>query len=459
MKLQMYIPAAGPVVLDAGGSLGKLWVGMCRMWLIDGRPNRPRVVQGLGTLFVAALSLTVLPSAPGAELLDLGGQRVELVDGEVSDEVAEHVLEYSENLYGRGAYGDGRNILTKLIRYYRGPWLSEAYFLRGKMHYMAGERFHIDSPGDSGHAYGDFLQVYDNHRQSTVVTTGELASTVRRATLRLMEALKESGNRSVRVHLPRLVHFAALYRYITGTTISEVDEYLELDYSREAAPLNFESSDKYMWELNSRDGQREYLWTEVINDKRECEYLRYQDDPTDIHDFRLYVHSLWPSPERLSDLLAGGLFSRMITPTLEPELELVGAESVDLYVRMHVTNANNVDFGIQWCYQLAPDAIGVSESIWTVNGKRIEGYDTLFGSVEADSDNAMSIRFGDYDIAIAFRRDFSIGWKLDGDMLELHRDFHMGGATVTFPALKSLLLERYGSVYDWVGLTIRQDNL
>ena len=44
-----------------------------------------------------------------AEWLDLGGRRIELVNGNVSDTTAKEVLTYSRNLYDRGDYKGSQN--------------------------------------------------------------------------------------------------------------------------------------------------------------------------------------------------------------------------------------------------------------------------------------------------------------------------------------------------------------
>jgi len=153
-----------------------------------------------------------------ADIIDIGGKRIEIVDGKLSDKLAEEVLVYSKNLYDRGSYRESIDVCSKMISKYRGKYLCDFYFLRAKNYFMYYE---FDK------SFKDFLFVYEAFPNCNIIKSNTLSKTIEKVNLRLLNKLKETYK--LDRYLDPLVKFHALYQYITGKTLKEVDDFLSKD--------------------------------------------------------------------------------------------------------------------------------------------------------------------------------------------------------------------------------------
>ena len=126
--------------------------------------------------FFTALLLAVSVPDGLAQRLNLGGRTIELIDGKVSDSTAKEVIDYSRNLYERGAYDQSVKNLTTIIPRYEGSELGIAYFLRGKASFMLG--YSNSSVRILEQSYQDFLLAFDRFRSAPFVRGGELEKTI-----------------------------------------------------------------------------------------------------------------------------------------------------------------------------------------------------------------------------------------------------------------------------------------
>ena len=164
-----------------------------------------------------------------AQLLNLGGRSIKLVDGNVTDSIATDVIDYSRNLYDRGEYGQSKKNLDALIRTYTGDELGNAYFLRGKANFMHG--YHTAS-------YRDFLTLFDGFRSSPPVSSGELEMTISNALDRMVELANLSDKKCCqdidfrRVDI--MIKLYELYKYVSGKSeLAEMEKVLATSYTKE----------------------------------------------------------------------------------------------------------------------------------------------------------------------------------------------------------------------------------
>jgi len=148
-----------------------------------------------------------------AETLDLGGKRIELVNGTITNRDAKIVFTKYRSLYKRGKYYDAKSIMDKFIRYYKGRRLPEAYFLHAKAEYMYGN---IEK------AYSDFLNLYDTYPDSKIVKKGLLAKTIKKAIKKMEKKFLETLkiNKPQYPYLDKILKYNALHYYISGKYVN-----------------------------------------------------------------------------------------------------------------------------------------------------------------------------------------------------------------------------------------------
>ena len=94
-----------------------------------------------------------------AESINLGAdKKIEVIDGEISEDTARDSLEYLKNVYKRG--GNPESSLLKVLKFYRGNLENEFQFL------LAKTFFENKKLEDS---YNAFLKSYDGHRKSSLI--------------------------------------------------------------------------------------------------------------------------------------------------------------------------------------------------------------------------------------------------------------------------------------------------
>jgi hypothetical protein len=390
-------------------------------------------------LFVSIILFFLGATNCYAELLDLGGKKVELIDGNVTDDIAKQVISFSDNLYGRGAYRKSRDLLTKLIRYYRGSLLPEAYYLRGKTYFM-------DKSWTSSYTYSfiDFVKVYDGFRNSNVVTSKKLQNTAKKAAESLLAELKSSDNRLIVSKLDPMIRYTALYKYITGNSIDSVESYLDRTYQRRAfiADSEFVVSAKNIRETIKQpskvdsNGVTGWGWGSSLPVSEGYEYFALLSET----GFRKLPKK---KPETL---VLYCLQNHLAYKTAEPELHYLirgsGLPSEEKCTfrapgGRYLTNLDQFSspykskYGV-WSF-IPWEGMDTSKS--RPNYQIKNKYD---GEVVIDLKDTEHLRVYGYQIKDGWNRNYSF--------------------TAQFPSVRELVTEKHGSVYDWLELK-RVENL
>ena len=181
-------------------------------------------------LSVSFLGISAQDGLAQGVRLDFGGRIIELADGNVTDNLAKEVIDYSQNLYDRSAYSKVDRYLSALISRYDGVELGNAHFLRGKANFMK------DDLRDS---YQDFLTLFDGYRSSPPVRNGDLKVTISNALDRIVELANLSDDKCCQnIDLGKLdimMRFYELYKYVSGeSSLDKMEQVLATKYTRKA---------------------------------------------------------------------------------------------------------------------------------------------------------------------------------------------------------------------------------
>ena len=367
--------------------------------------------------------------------LDFGGRTIELVSGEVTDSLAEEVIDYSDNLYRRSAYDSVIENLSALVATYNGPRLADAYMLRGKSSFMRGSY---------SSAYKDWLTLFDAFRSSTPVKSGSLQETISS----VLDRLVENGNFSVEkccedVDLQVLDTFARFYefyKYISNTSsVDRIEQILDTKYTRTMTLTSLDSDSGggrcgYVIDVRGKEWGHGFrsvviakLLTEVAID--EWEYLGFlyprlcaRIGSLTYLDGRVLAFAWTRNPMSVNrqhiDLTAIEVEGKEIsdyTELISKVRKAASEKSVLEYVVVSKRNGGRVPFTVRgpisWSYK---DARLESGSIW-------DGH-------------AWSGR---------------ISWSEGSYMGPIHVDF----------VLRDLLTAKHGNIEEWVGLNADKDQL
>lgn len=370
-----------------------------------------------------------------ADWLELGGTRVELVDGNVTDATANDVLVYSRNLYDRGDYHQAEKYLAKLIEKYNGTELADAHFLQGKANFMAGSS--DSNPERIEWSYDSFLMLFDGFRSSSVVVDGRLQETLFKAIERLIRLARLSVDEccdSIDFRfVDHLVMFYELWKYVSGN----------------------ESLDKAETVLSTRYKKEFTLTRDILIDVGQTGFNH--------------------SPEKCYQMYLGGNPTHSDTPDLI-FLILWSNLLLEEWEYMRLNYAKEICFSPLYAMRQPILALSRNNLMVDLNGQAVDAYVGIWRKIraayEADGKVSFTIELHSGDRRFQFDVEGPRNWswsdlgiaggKHHTNVVYIRLDWDeesFAGPIATEFVLRDLVYVRHGSEGNWVGLRAKEDNL
>lgn len=409
--------------------------------------------------FITALIFVIIAGFANAEILSLGGSRVEVVNGTISDQDAKRVIRQFQTRYQRQEFED--RDLEKLIKRYNGPHLPNAQFLLGKMKFM--KKSYKDS-------YNIFLRLVEQYPDNKLVTSGEVAEALEKATMKLMQVV-EDKRQSYLSELDTLVKFGVLHRYVDGKFPKGFEKFMNKPYTREAklnlpkAPVGgwyflgkatkYSRSSSCTCCATFKNSKGTYQKREFPEDSKgrygyEDVFYSYKDQQqAELAMMFPVFYSLFTTttlPEAKyairSKLLQKEKLAQTARYILEPDVQGVQTFTTGFYVynwKTLIKYSDKIDF--RWKYDDSKCKEDLEDKIDWFQEQSRRNLQFLGMNIE--------FRIRNLDSLQVWRK--RITNRLDG--INVKFPGKAPTARVKFPSLSAVVKAKHGSVYDWVGLT------